>query len=490
MRGNDGNAEMKKTDEGERIAPETDPAWKPVKNEKTVEDRRGEEGLISETDPERQMITKDVHTQETLDTDQEHFKERPEVSPTVSQEETQMEKHSSDTEDMLETRDNRLNLVPGSKTNLESVMVETFQTDDTNKWGKNIRSPNTGMQEEAERDETDVKLKKSDQEEEERESKLVAGLNLHETNGGTHGEEREIVEQKRAEKVEDIKNANHKELAERGKEDQVVVNNLTPHLSTSSAPERKELEIPATIQIITQTQNPPLHDHNVPPPLPLTPTHVPPVSSHPPSPYTKVSFRLSSPSVNLPTPIGHMSDSTMSPGHHEMVKNMLLKPGEINTVDQPEEGGFIAMVLAGKPNPKEANITVTDLMTKEQSNQNISTAKLGERDPHTAQSAGKPRAVKRAENGTKVAAKQNKSSPPQTEVTKPQVATAKTPSARPTKTNKSSRNRTMKKSREKKRKKDNKTQKPPEKKKKTAPTTYFPYFMDNYCPPECACYGR
>ncbi|XP_071057882.1 prolargin [Pseudochaenichthys georgianus] len=42
---------------------------------------------------------------------------------------------------------------------------------------------------------------------------------------------------------------------------------------------------------------------------------------------------------------------------------------------------------------------------------------------------------------------------------------------------------------EKKRKKDNKTQKPPPKKKVVKPTT-FPYFKDNYCPPECACYGR
>nr|XP_020509323.1 decorin-like [Labrus bergylta] len=50
--------------------------------------------------------------------------------------------------------------------------------------------------------------------------------------------------------------------------------------------------------------------------------------------------------------------------------------------------------------------------------------------------------------------------------------------------------KTTKKSKEKK-KKDNKTQKPMKKKKKEimAPT-HFPYFMDNYCPPECACYGR
>ncbi|TDG96645.1 hypothetical protein EPR50_G00230940 [Perca flavescens] len=39
-------------------------------------------------------------------------------------------------------------------------------------------------------------------------------------------------------------------------------------------------------------------------------------------------------------------------------------------------------------------------------------------------------------------------------------------------------------------KKDNKTQKPSEKKKKGITPTHFPYFKDDYCPPECACYGR
>ncbi|XP_047431522.1 uncharacterized protein LOC125000171 [Mugil cephalus] len=464
-RGNDENTaaestEMMETDEKEeeeeeeRIVPETDPAWNPVKNEKAAEERRGEEGPKSQMDAERQTImaeieiTKDVYTQEMLDMDQENLKES-EVSPTVSQEDTDIED------------------------------------------GKNIKSASTGIQGEGKRDDADVKLEKSAQmkkklkpEIEEEESKLVAGLNLYETHG---------------KKVEGIKNANHKDSAEREKEDQIVVNNLTPPLSTSSAHERKELEIPATIQIITQTQNPPLRDHNVPPPLPLTPTHVPPVSSHPPGLYAEV--WLSSPSVNLPTSISHMSDSTVSPGHHQMVKNMLLRPareelqtvedaGEINTVDQPEQGDFIATVLAAMPKPEEANITLIDLIAKDpnpapRSKQNTSTA----RNPHTARPAGKPGPVKRTENGTKVAARQNKSSPPQTRVTEPQVATAKAPSARPTKTNKSAKNRTMKKSGEKKRKKDNKTQKPPEK-TKTAPTTYFPYFMDDYCPPECACYGR
>ncbi|XP_029318363.1 decorin [Cottoperca gobio] len=60
---------------------------------------------------------------------------------------------------------------------------------------------------------------------------------------------------------------------------------------------------------------------------------------------------------------------------------------------------------------------------------------------------------------------------------------------RSTKINRSSKNKTITNSKEKKRKKDNKTQKPSEKKKVIKPT-HFPYFKDNYCPPECACYGR
>uniref|UniRef100_A0A665UXQ9 Wu:fc23c09 n=1 Tax=Echeneis naucrates TaxID=173247 RepID=A0A665UXQ9_ECHNA len=114
-------------------------------------------------------------------------------------------------------------------------------------------------------------------------------------------------------------------------------------------------------------------------------------------------------------------------------------------------------------------------------NENISKAKLVEltRQQSTTQSTGKP----------KLGQRQNKPYVP-----KPQVGTAKTPSTRPTKINRSRKNKTIK-SAEKKRKKDNKTQKPEKKKKKEeeegdATPTHFPYFMENYCPPECVCYGR
>ncbi|XP_021175772.2 asporin [Fundulus heteroclitus] len=62
------------------------------------------------------------------------------------------------------------------------------------------------------------------------------------------------------------------------------------------------------------------------------------------------------------------------------------------------------------------------------------------------------------------------------------------PSAMPTKTNRSSKSK--KKSKEKNRKTENKTRKPQEGKERIPPPTHFPYFKDDYCPPECACYGR
>ncbi|XP_026183175.1 decorin [Mastacembelus armatus] len=100
------------------------------------------------------------------------------------------------------------------------------------------------------------------------------------------------------------------------------------------------------------------------------------------------------------------------------------------------------------------------------------------------EATGKPRMFKLMEVKQKIV------SPHQPHTTKPsfkpQLAAAKTPSLRPRQTNKSSKSRTNKKSKEKQRKMDNRTQKPSEKME----VTTLPYFTDNYCPPECACYGR
>uniref|UniRef100_A0A4W6E7W0 Wu:fc23c09 n=1 Tax=Lates calcarifer TaxID=8187 RepID=A0A4W6E7W0_LATCA len=110
------------------------------------------------------------------------------------------------------------------------------------------------------------------------------------------------------------------------------------------------------------------------------------------------------------------------------------------------------------------------------------------------QPTDKPKTVKLVENDTKLAAKQNKTFPPQPQLTRPsaksQLTTANTPLTKPRKINRSSKNKTIRKTKEKKRKKDNKTQKPSKRKKEVTTSAYFPYFTDNYCPPECACYGR
>ncbi|TNN56233.1 Extracellular matrix protein 2 [Liparis tanakae] len=109
-------------------------------------------------------------------------------------------------------------------------------------------------------------------------------------------------------------------------------------------------------------------------------------------------------------------------------------------------------------------------------------------------SVTQPKTVQLMENDTKLSVRRNKVSPPQPQPLKasaaPQLTTAKTPPTRRTKLNRGSQNKTIKKSKERKRKKNNKTPKKQKKEKKGATPTHFPYFKDNYCPPECACYGR
>uniref|UniRef100_A0A087XS00 Wu:fc23c09 n=1 Tax=Poecilia formosa TaxID=48698 RepID=A0A087XS00_POEFO len=83
-------------------------------------------------------------------------------------------------------------------------------------------------------------------------------------------------------------------------------------------------------------------------------------------------------------------------------------------------------------------------------------------------------------------------SPPQPQGTKPSPRLKRlpttAPSTSPTETSRISRNEEP--SKDKRRRKDSKTQKPQEGKNKIPPPTLFPHFMDDYCPPMCACYGR
>ncbi|KAF3705165.1 Podocan Precursor [Channa argus] len=173
-----------------------------------------------------------------------------------------------------------------------------------------------------------------------------------------------------------------------------------------------------------------------------------------------------------------------------IVKHILLKPPqkepqtthraqEINTIVQPNRSKPPPRVRGAKPKPQESKFKAKDVKTKDpnptrKAKENKFSAqpvKLTHKT-NTTQPIGKPKTHKMTENG-----KRNKPS-------------AKTALVRPTK-NKRVLNKTVKKSEEYKGKRD-KAQKSSEKKKEviTPTSMHFPYFLDNYCPPECACYGR
>ncbi|XP_035003657.2 uncharacterized protein LOC118101779 [Hippoglossus stenolepis] len=383
-----------------------------------------------------------------------------------------------------------------------------------------VKSHNTGTQEEEKYDDTDVKFEQTEKPrqelvEEERKSKLVAGISdYYDRRGDAREDEKIITSEKRGneereEQGEDVKNAKNNEWKERQREDHILV----PLLRT--APAQVE-SVSAAINTLTQIP-PRRNHHNLAPLVPVTPTLVPPISSLPSTPYAKTSPQLFPPVVFIHNPsvstvvpgevrsVSPVEDllfeEMKTPGYH-LKQNQEVKAGpnvaqEIHTVVQPESE-ITPSAQEATPKPKEAE----DLSTKEpnrtpKSNENISTAKLVNftHKPNMTQATGKPGSDKLMENDTKLAVKQNKSSlsrPPVTEPSaRPRLATARTPSTRPTKINRSSKNKKVRKSKDKKRKKDNKTNKTPsERKKKVTAPTSFPYFLDNYCPPECACYGR
>nr|XP_019947768.1 PREDICTED: uncharacterized protein LOC109632776 isoform X1 [Paralichthys olivaceus] len=408
----------------------------------------------------------------------------------------------------------------------ENGINERQTASNTKNWLK-VKSHNTGTQEEEKSDETDVKFKQMEklrQEivEEERASKLVAGISVYDVARGDARKDEKIItaetrgNKEREEQGKDVKNAKNNELKERKREDYILV----PLLRT--APAQVESVFAA---INTLTQIPPHRNHhNLSPLVPVI--QAPPLSSLPPTPYAKVSPPVDfihNPSVSTVVPGEVRSVSPVeelrTPGYH-LKQNLEVKAGpdvedetdrwlepaqkeaqEINTVVQPESE-ITPSVQEATLKPKEAEFITKDLSTKEQnhppnSHENISTAKLVNftHRPNMTQPTGKPGSDKLMENDTKLAVKQNKSSLSRPRVTepsaRPRLATAKTPSTRPTKINRSSKNKTGRKSKDKKRKKDNKTnKKPSERKKEVTAPTHFPYFLDNYCPPECACYGR
>ncbi|XP_067346560.1 wu:fc23c09 [Channa argus] len=471
---------------------------------KTAEDRRGEDVLTPGTNPEKnEKIEKKSEDETTTTGNIEKTLARNKEYEKVSEEklipiggETKTEGYSADV--VRERRNDGLDLVPNSKrqTHDESRMVKPLMTDKEQEEGKY---------------ETDVKFRKIDQLKQtilemEKERELVAGIHLHNmTTGDNHENEKmltvkqEIVEENkereervsRVDKSLDIKNANHNTFEDKKREDKTGVSILTPHLPVQMGEES---------EMITLSQNSSSSPHNVP-----LPTPVPPV----PIPHAKVSSRPGS----VPSPAASVVSAEVRSVYKEVlqrnhlkrnkmevkvnphiedviVKHILLKPPqkepqtthraqEINTIVQPNRSKPPPRVRGAKPKPQESKFKAKDVKTKDpnptrKAKENKFSAqpvKLTHKT-NTTQPIGKPKTHKMTENG-----KRNKPS-------------AKTALVRPTK-NKRVLNKTVKKSEEYKGKRD-KAQKSSEKKKEviTPTSMHFPYFLDNYCPPECACYGR
>lgn len=205
-----------------------------------------------------------------------------------------------------------------------------------------------------------------------------------------------------------------------------------------------------------------------------------------------VTFVLFCPAGLSVTQLGGMEEKTNGLTLAEKLKSR----DEMYTVRQEIEEEESKLVAGIKPlqetrgGTQEAGEEIADQKNVEgQEVENIKNAthsKFAERElplqTNLTQSRHKPKTAKLKENNVNEnKVKQSKVSP-QPQLTEPSdkmMPTTKTPSAKQTKINTSSGNKKMIKAQEKKRKKDNRTT-----------PTYFPYFMDDYCPPECACYGR
>ncbi|CAG5927503.1 unnamed protein product [Menidia menidia] len=148
---------------------------------------------------------------------------------------------------------------------------------------------------------------------------------------------------------------------------------------------------------------------------------------------------------------------------------------QINRVHKATEREFVSWLKGAKPKPEAAKFISADLHRQEpnpaqKSKENTNTAEM-------VSFALKPKTKEPT-------VRQNKAPPLPPHVT---TSSASTPSSIPTKPGNSRNTRTK----VDKRIRDEKMQKPPNR-KNIIPTTpvHFPYFMDDYCPPECACYGR
>ncbi|KAM8907693.1 uncharacterized protein AB9W97_004152 isoform 1-T8 [Spinachia spinachia] len=295
--------------------------------------------------------------------------------------------------------------------------------------------------------------------EEERAGRLVAGDILHQS---TRGFKMLSVNQEKAEEKGLFKE----------NEDHTVVSDITPLSSTSSTQLREEY----VIQSITRSPSPPgsplpVHRHDVPRSQ---------FSSFPSSQHGKVSPPpVSSPN---PTTIDHISVTTRLPGE---LRELEAKAGPRLEND----------LVLFEPARREVRATVaqTESMTKYTPAEEVVTPKPKEatlRTKNVELESDATETVELMENDKKTV-RRNKASHLQPQPSKPSArprqTTARTPPVGPTRLNKSGQKKTNKKT--KKSKKDNKTQKSSEMKKVITPT-HFPYFKENYCPPDCACFGR
>lgn len=275
--------------------------------------------------------------------------------------------------------------------------------------------------------------------EEEKKRKLVAGISL----------DHEKASEGRGNELEGIKNAKHEALVEREQGDRTAINNLTPPLNTTQLWETSEIPL---IQIITETPNPPSSHRSA------SASEVP-ASAAPPG--EERSF-LATPAEALQQPgrgLTQLRGSQALPSERE------------NSLVQPEKQEFQPKMQTEAPKGSQVEsinqyLKAGDNFTGESSgNKHIEQVELWKTKAKT--SPLKEGAFKSTE-------KQNAASLSQLQQGKPQ--------------NRDTQSKKVAEPKEK-RKMDDRTPKVP-KRKENIPPTHFPYFLDDYCPPECACYGR
>lgn len=247
-------------------------------------------------------------------------------------------------------------------------------------------------------------------EEEEKESKLVAGISLDDEKGA----------EGRGQWAEDIKNAKRGASVEREKDHTVI--NLTPPLNAHQLWEAADIPV---IQIVTRSPNPP-SSHG----------HVVSASERPASTLPRAEVR------------------TVSHGLRQLWEREMLHSEDVNSVAQPERP---SKTPTEAPNGPQVGATAEGLKAE---------------GTHFA----------RESDGSK------KGEQVEVREVKPGSPPLKRNQASPQQQNRGSKNKYVTESKEKKRT-DNRTPNVPNR-KQDMPPTHFPYFLDDYCPPECACYGR